>query len=144
MIGEMIVSDGPLVVSTILGSCVSVCLICPSKQAAGIIHYAFPQSTDNSQDPHELRYGNLAISALVQELKNLSGLSENSFVAKIVGGAWANNQDQTLNIGEENTQLARSELQKRGIKLLSEDVGGTQGRKIFFHLQSGRLQVSPL
>ena len=142
MIGELIVTDSPSIISTVLGSCISVCLRCPQKMAGGIIHYALPSHLIQSKDPHHLRYGDYAIAKLVEELKLLTKCTEADFEAKIVGGAWANGPQG--DIGQENIKMAHQELHRFGIRILSEDVGGKVGRKILFHLPSGRLQVATL
>jgi chemotaxis protein CheD len=142
MIGQMILTNEPMIISTVLGSCISVCLLCPEQNAGGIIHYALPTHVAQLKDPHHLRYGDYAINKLVEELKQLTHLTENSFEAKIVGGAWA--ADPKADIGQENIQMAHQELKRLGIKIVSKDVGGKLGRKILYHIPSGRLQVATL
>lgn len=142
MIGDMIVTDQPAIISTVLGSCVSICLSCPKKNAGGIIHYALPSHQAQVKDPNYLRYGDYAIEALIAELKQLTGCSEKDLEAKIVGGAEAIGVHG--DIGQENIKIAYQKLAEFDIKIINHDLGGKVGRKILFHLPSGRLQVATL
>ena len=139
-IAEIVVTKDPVVVCTVLGSCVSVCLFSEEDQAGGIIHYALPHLSEGQHD-NLLRYGDQAIKILVDELCKITGQSAEAFSAKIVGGA--NNiasEHPAQKIGEANVKIARKLLAQYGIKIVGEDVGGVQGRKILFHIQTGRLQ----
>ena len=44
-------------------------------------------------------------------------------------------------IGDRNIEQTRLELQKLGIPLLVEDVGGNLGKVIDFYLEDGRMKV---
>ena len=136
-IAELIVTSEPVVISTVLGSCISVCLYSPSAKAGGMIHYALPEAQGGNEDP--LRYGNFAIPKLVHELEELTGKSD--FIAKIIGGA--NNigsEKAHHNIGDANLNMARKVLRQLKIKIVGEDVGGAVGRKALFYVKTGRLQ----
>lgn len=140
-IAELIVTSEPVVISTVLGSCVSVCLFSRSARAGGMIHYALPKAEGVHEEP--LRYGNFAIPQLVRELEAMTGTSD--FVAKIVGGA--NNigsEKAYYNIGDENVNTAREILRQLGVEIVAEDVGGNDGRKVLFHTMTGRLQSAPV
>lgn len=148
---EMFVSSEPTVISTVLGSCISVCLYCPQKEMGGMIHYALPSPDygPTEKNPEhknsDLRYGNLAIQKLIQSLEKITGLSCEKFVAKIVGGgAVMDELKQSSSIGPLNAAMARDMLKARKISIIGEDVGGTSGRKVYFYSDSGRLRVSLL
>ena len=44
-------------------------------------------------------------------------------------------------IGDRNVEQTKVELQKLGIPILVEDVGGSLGRVIDFYLEDGRMKV---
>lgn len=139
-IGQLIVSKEPIVISTVLGSCVSVCLHSPHKKAGGMIHYAMPKYPGSASD-EPLRYGNLAIPELIRKLEELTSESATCFVAKVIGGANGIGSIETQkNIGETNIQIAKELLIKHEIKIIGEHVGGSVGRKALFHVATGRLQ----
>jgi chemotaxis receptor (MCP) glutamine deamidase CheD len=145
MIAEIFVGNEPTLVSTVLGSCVSVCLYLEGGGAGGIIHFALPDSTTAGSDAETLRYGDLAIPELIQQLQDLTGETPRRFLAKVVGGASTLSKFGTLScIGESNVNQARQVLARHGIQIVNEDVGGDSGRKILFYPQTGRVQVALL
>ena len=142
-IGELFVSQKPQIISTVLGSCVSVCLFHSKSKTGGMIHFAHAAAVSNHGQSHDFRYGELAVPALVKELKRLSGTNHNEFVAKIIGGANSEaTKNSGYNIGEENINLARSILKNLQIPVIGESVGGTKGRKARFHIDTGQLQMA--
>jgi chemotaxis protein CheD len=48
----------------------------------------------------------------------------------------------TLNMGERNVRAAREALERAGIPVLSENVGGDYGRSVRFAVGQGRTTVS--
>jgi two-component system chemotaxis response regulator CheB len=142
-IGEIILSPKPSIISTVLGSCVSVCLFSPTKKMGGMIHYAHPKRLSEYGQDEDYRYGDIAIPALVEELEAATGESSNTFVAKVVGGASEIAGAQSgFDIGSENIKMAKTILNHYGIKIVSEDTGGSLGRKVLFHTATHRLQVA--
>jgi two-component system chemotaxis response regulator CheB len=142
-VGELIVSGSPLTVTTVLGSCVSVCLFSRNGKGGGIIHYALPQVPGHLAKDEALRYGEYAIAALICELKRVTGEELSAFQAKVVGGA-VEEQANAPQAGLENVILAKQMLSDATIPIVGEAVGGSVGRKVIFHIPSGRLQVAKL
>jgi chemotaxis protein CheD len=70
-------------VSTILGSCVAVCLYDPIAQIGGINHFMLPFW--NGQGLASPKYGNIAIERLVEKMISL-GCKKNNLKAKVFGG----------------------------------------------------------
>lgn len=134
--GQIVTSGQPLMVSTILGSCVSICLWDPEARVGGINHYLLPNNPLNGQV--DLRYGNTAIERLIERLLAL-GVKKQRIVAKIVGGAsiLTNFSDARKSIGDQNVDIARKLLAKHGIDVSGEQTGGTRGRKLLFHTGNG-------
>ena len=142
-IAELIVDTAPIVVCTVLGSCVSVCLYSESTVGGGIIHYALPEAPENHND-HPLRYGDFAIADLIQKTSSLLKTPPKNLKAKIVGGAAIKGSSDHLaqRVGAENIKIAKALLEKAQIPIIGLDVGGHHGRKVLFHFQTGRLQVA--
>ena len=129
-------------ISTLLGSCVAVCLWDPVKQQGGMNHYMLPLwNGDGLPTP---KFGNVAIDQLIQRMQNL-GSSKERLIAKVFGGA---NVLATgpghVQIGERNAMLAQELLGKHGIPIKAQDVGGPFGRKIIFNTQTGVVMVGKL
>lgn len=144
-IGEIIISPEPIVISTVLGSCVSVCLHAPISKMGGMNHYAHPKLQSNYGQDEDYRYGDVAIRALVDAMEEATGEPRATFTAKVVGGATEIAAENSgLGMGKENVQQAFTTLRALGIKVIGEDVGGTQGRKALFHTATQRLQVAKI
>lgn len=140
-IGELHVAKAPTIISTILGSCVSVCLFDPETGLGGLIHYALPTKKHaEGTQRSDLNFGDLAIHLLVDKFL-AAGVDPKQLQAKIVGGA-STVKGITQNIGELNVQCARRVLKELGIPVVGEKVGGSTGMKLFFYSDSGRLRVS--
>jgi chemotaxis protein CheD len=146
-IGELIASPEPVVISTVLGSCVAVSLFCQGRThgAGGLIHFALPQKFDDSLHSDLLRFGDVAIPRLVMELERMTGEDCRRFKAKVIGGAQGNRELGTqIQAGPANIAMASALLEQMHIPIVGQDVGGTAGRKVLFFTGSGRLQVAPL
>jgi chemotaxis protein CheD len=134
--GQIVTSGQPLMVSTILGSCVSICLWDPAAKVGGINHYLLPNNPLNGQS--DLRYGNTATERLIETLLGL-GVKKQRIVAKVVGGAsiLSSFGGSRMSIGDQNVDVARKLLAKHGIDVSGEQTGGTRGRKLLFHTGNG-------
>ncbi len=138
-VAELIVTAEPVIISTVLNSNVAVCIYSPSAKAGGMINFALPElPSENAAD--SLRYGNSAISALVQALETLTNESRSTFTAKIIGGTTSSSEKAPRDIGNANIRTANNILRNLGITIIAQDVGGSVGRKALFHVKSGRLQ----
>jgi chemotaxis protein CheD len=60
----------------------------------------------------------------------------------IFGGA--NVLDGLTKIGDSNAEFARTFVRTEGYRLMGEETGGRQGRKLRFHAATGRSQVERL
>ena len=135
--GYILIPKRPTVISAVLGSCVSVCLYDRKRKASGINHYEFPMK--EKSDPSTARYGNVATLALIKMMVD-DGSRGGNMEAQIFGGAH-NPAFSPKDIGKENIRVARRILGKKGIRIVSEDVGGEKGRKIVFDTGNNEIAV---
>lgn len=143
-IGQSCVSKEPIVLSTILGSCVSVCLFSRSFKVGGITHFALPdRSHAKNSARNDYNFGDSAIKLLVKKLHSIYGRISD-LEAKIVGGGKVIEGDLNSDIGTLNIQMARKLLRELKIPVVGEHVGGRSGRMIYFYTETGRLRVSTL
>lgn len=144
-IGELVLGDKDHVISTVLGSCISVCLYSSRTGLGGMIHFALPKAPVGL--PHRnveaLRYGDIAIPWLIEAMQEATGENPKDLSAKVVGGA-SSLGDHRHHVGPENILVAHKILQQFGIPIVGQDTGGTRGRKVIFHPSTGRLQVALL
>ncbi len=114
--------------TTILGSCVAVCLWDKELHIGGMNHYMLPLW--NGQGLASPKYGNIAIEKLINKMKYL-GCKEENLVAKVFGGGRIiNTTYETDSIGDRNVEIALDMLRQRGIKIVKQSTGGERGRKI--------------
>ena len=126
--GEAFVSNDR-VISTILGSCVSVVLYDGFHKLIGVNHYVLVKSDSIVDISQKTRYGIYAIPMLIDAMIE-SGASESNLVAKIFGGANFMAKGR-IKVGFENSSFAINELAKYGIPIVAQDLDQFKSRKIF-------------
>ena len=119
--------------STLLGSCVAVCLFDPALKIGGINHFMLPEMGRSKYgDVDSLLSGNFAMEALLNALIG-RGARKARLQAKAFGGGTIIDSDASApNIGMRNASFAKEWLQREGIPLLSSDFLGPWSRKIIF------------
>lgn len=135
-VGEYHITNKPCIISTILGSCVSVCLY-GSNDFCAINHFLLPKSPQNSTD---LKYGNVSTKLIIQKL--LSHKTKN-LQAKIFGGANVGNSALNLmQIGAQNVAIAKQILNAYNIPINQENTLNTRGQKISFNTKTKAVSIS--
>ncbi|OYT17008.1 MAG: chemotaxis response regulator protein-glutamate methylesterase [Bacteroidetes bacterium 4572_77] len=111
--GKLSASRIPYHFSTILGSCIAVCLWDTEKKIGGMNHYMLPFW--NGEGLSSPKYGNIAIEKLIRKML-LLGCNKKDLKAKIFGGASVINSSQGLyNIGERNIQIVDDSISIRNV-----------------------------
>ncbi len=134
--GEVFASAKPTTVSTILGSCVAVCLWDPQLRIGGLNHFMLAYGAENGLGSG--RFANVAIPRLITLLESEGSLRAN-LRAKVFGGACILRTGKSFggNLGEKNINVAHRMLDRAGIPIIAESVGGDAGRKLIFHTDDG-------
>ncbi len=122
--------------STVLGSCISVCLFDPEAAVGGMNHFLLPAGR-GSESGH-IRFGVNAIEKLINELLK-TGAEKQRLQAKLFGGARmsANLGD----IGRQNAAFTHNFLANEGIGIASESVGGLLARRVIFRPTTGQVKL---
>lgn len=133
--GTLFAHREPHLVTTVLGSCVAVCLWDPVARVGGINHYLLPLW--NGEGLSTPKYGNIAISKLVERVVACGG-SQFRMIAKVFGGAsmW-HSSPGLYQVGERNIDLAQTQLSELKITVVGADLGGNAGRKVIFNTGTG-------
>lgn len=141
--GQLFASSEPSAVTTILGSCVAVCLWDRTQRIGGINHFLLPFSVGNGLASP--RFGNVAVQSLIEKLLTL-GSQRQRLEAKLFGGACVLGAflERENHLGTKNVEAARKLLEAQKIAVVGEDVGGRQGRKLIFHTDEGTTLVKLL
>lgn len=138
--GEYCVVNKPARITTLLGSCVAVCLWDGWRKVAGMNHFLLPAESESSGS--STRYGDVAIDTLLESMAEL-GSGQETLQAQIFGGGAVVEHLVSVgsDIGEKNIRLARSQLAKYGIRIVHQDVGGNSSRKIHLNSATGKVTV---
>ncbi len=141
-VGGIHVSQTPVKITTVLGSCISVCLFDPSTQIGGMNHFLLPGDL-NSPDL-STRYGINAMEILINEMMK-TGANRLRLRAKVFGGA---NIFQTnhrlMMVGERNIRFIRGFLMTEDIPILSERLGGNEGLVVHYFAHRFEVFVKPI
>lgn len=137
--GEFWASTGPEMISTVLGSCVSIALFDPIAGVGGMNHFMLAKDTnmdiDGSRDKHLGRFGEYAMEMLVSDMEK-KGAVFSRCTAKVFGGGNIFNtvtpEGGKVLVGDANIKFAFDYLKSHGIEVKSSDTGGILPRKIFF------------
>ncbi len=140
--GEYYATQGEEVISTLLGSCIAVCLYDPLQGVRGMNHFLLASQrfskTMKFTDSDAGRYGVHYMELLINSLLKL-GAKKKNLQAKAFGGAAVldlqKGADNFMCIGEVNVRFAKEFLRAEKIPLHASDLGGTQGRMIYFFQQ---------
>lgn len=140
--GHVFVSPSPAVVTTVLGSCVAICLWDPEIGVGGLNHYLLPYWAGFGED--STRFGNVAFRRLILDLA-ACGAHKQRLLAKMFGGACVFPGALTkAHLGAKNVDLARKLLGDAGIPIMAEDVGAECARKLIVRTDTGDVWVKRL
>lgn len=144
--GQIFVSSAGEYVSTILGSCVSVCLWDGRLRVGGINHFLVPH--ESAGHPGTERAGNVAMEQLFARMSAL-GCRNGDLTAKVFGGAnvlknGGRAPGHTFHVGTNNVQVAMECLSRARVPVVGQDVLGACGRKVIYNTRDGRVWVKRL
>jgi chemotaxis protein CheD len=136
-IGELYATTRPMVIHTLVGSCVSVCLFDPDRQIGGMNHILLPGRADMTKFDAPARYGIYAMELLINKIMKLGG-NRHGLIAKIFGGAHLLPAISYENgIGRKNVAFVLEFLRNESIRIISYDLEGHESRRIYFHTDTG-------
>ena len=134
--GEHAISDQEDdLITTILGSCVAVCLRDPELNLGGMNHILVPEGGPTNQNARGA--GALAMETLINAMMK-RGAQRHRLTAKVFGGAAV--VEGLSDIGLHNAEFVFGFLRDDGIRVLSQSVGGNRARQVRFWPASGRAQ----
>ncbi|MFN3535494.1 MAG: chemotaxis protein CheD [Desulfatiglandales bacterium] len=136
--GYIYLARSPTIISTVLGSGVSVCVYDKKKMIGAMNCFLYPEIREKGKTT--ALYGNVATIALIR-LMLQEGSKPKHLVAQILGGAYNQEVSKMRDVGSENVRVARKVLSRSGIKIISEDVGGTLGRKVVYDSYTNEVAV---
>jgi chemotaxis protein CheD len=136
-----VVSRPGVMITTLLGSCIAVCLQDPGAQIGGMNHFLLgePGKDDRIADVDLVRYGVHSMELLINEMMR-NGARRDRLKAQMYGGASV--VAGLGDVGKRNIDFARRFLSEEGIPLAHADVGGFSARRVEFLPFDGRARSS--
>ena len=138
------------VVETVLGSCVAATLRVPRLQVAAMCHGALPCCPEEhlrcADFLRGFRYVDFAIRYLACRLYRL-GAQPAEIEVKLFGGADVLQMlrpRRAASVGRQNCEAALKTLSDEGLSPVVADLGGRNGRVIYFHTDCGDVYVRRL
>lgn len=138
--GDFYVSDDAgVVLSTVLGSCIAICLFDPAISTGGMNHFLLAAPGSNTEtDPLKQRlYGAFAMEQLINEMLK-RGANRSTMRAHVYGGS--NIHKAMAHIGTSNANFAREFLKQDGILISNEDTGGSDARRLDLRPATGQIR----
>lgn len=141
--GEFHYAGEPSVVTTVLGSCVSVTMFDRASRTSAICHALLPEG--NPTDA--FRYVDTSILKMLRIFSE-RGVARQQLEVKLFGGSGmlgiARGGKGKGGIGSRNIEIARQVLAAEGLRISAADVGGERGRKLFFYTHTGEVLLKRL
>ena len=137
---------------TVLGSCLSITMFSRRRALGGICHGLLPKCDQQKKGCcgvclDGFKYVDCSIRRMVQ-LFDRHGVKRSDIEVKCFGGAdmftRPIERPGTASIGKQNVTIAEQILKSEGLLLHVVDVGGLQGRKIFFNTHTGEVLLKRL
>jgi len=145
LLGEYYVSRHDEILMTVVGSCVTACILDSVSGIGGMNHFMLPHISrdkwENTRVSAANRYGSFAMEHLINDILKHGGRRENLEIKLFGGGRIMRNM---ANIGQKNIEFVKKYIQTEGLTLLAEDLGGIYPRKILYYPANGRVRVKKL
>jgi chemotaxis protein CheD len=141
--GEFFVSRDPMIVYTVLGSCISACIRDPVAGVGGMNHFMLPEPKEKAHDSwgESTRYGSYAMESLINEILKQGGLKSRLELklfgaGKIYGGQ--------IDVGARNSEWVLNYVKTEGLSVVGRDLGDVCPRKIYYFTESGRVLMKKI
>lgn len=140
--GELYASKRDILIVTVLGSCVSACLIDPVARVAGMNHFMLPsRDGDATLLSEPARYGTHAMEMLINNLLSM-GARRERMEAKVFGAGRV--LPSMTDVGARNADFAIEYLARERIPVKAKDVGGVHARKVYLFADTGKVLVKSI
>ena len=134
-----VITEPEVMLTTVLGSCVAVCLHDPVAHIGGMNHFLLgePDAAHDVRPEEMQRYGVHAMELLINGMMQ-AGAARGRLCGHLYGGA-------TMiaglgSIGSSNAAFARRFMETEGLAVRHCDLGGTSARKVEFLPALGKVR----
>ncbi|SHO43445.1 chemotaxis protein CheD [Desulfopila aestuarii] len=134
--GELVITQEPVMVTTVLGSCVSVTMYHSGSKTASICHGMLPKGGGSDN----FKFVDTSIGYMIKFFQKMK-IAREEIEVKLFGGAdmfsGGRVSVSNLTVGRQNITTAIRCLKGFGLTIAASDVGGKNGRKLIFRTDSG-------
>ncbi len=134
--GDLVAVEESVVVTTVLGSCISITMFHANSGAAAICHAMQPRGGGSEN----FKYVDSSVQYMVQFFSRRK-IPREEIQVKLFGGAdMFKSAEQKIccaTVGSQNITAALQCLKANGLVPITRDVGGRMGRKLIFKTDSG-------
>jgi len=141
-IGEGGIFIKPTIVSTVLGSCVSVTFYCRRKKTGAIFHALLPkipEAIEAKLFQDRFKYVDSAIKHIIHTLQR-RGIEHDQIEVKVFGGS-EGAFNGVIRTGASNIMAAYEVLNKHKLQITASDIGGSMGRNLVFVSSTGEVFI---
>jgi chemotaxis protein CheD len=141
--GELAASrtHGHQLASIGLGSCIGLVLLDAKYPLVGLAHIMLPDSNGDLESSAG-KFADRAVPALLEQMASI-GAGRARLQAVLVGGAqmFSFGGASRLDIGRRNEEATREALALAGITVYATATGGSKGRTVRVHVETGHVTV---
>lgn len=143
--GEYYFTRKPMLIVTVLGSCVAACIRDRISGIGGMNHFMLPEGGGDPAGPvsASMRYGAYAMEVLINQLLKAGARREN-LEAKVFGGGNVLRGFTAMNVGERNARFVLDFLKAEKIPVVAQDLNDIHPRKVYFFPATGKVLVKKL
>lgn len=143
--GEFFVSSEPMIVYTVLGSCISACIRDPVADVGGMNHFMLPAPNEHQSGDawggESTRYGSYAMERLINEILKRGGMKHRLEI-KLFGAGRI--YEGNIDVGARNIEWVLTYLKIEGLASVKTDLGDVYPRKLYYFTDSGRVLMKKL
>jgi chemotaxis protein CheD len=143
-IADLLVSNNPSAILTTysLGSCLGISVYDSVAKAGGLLHIMLPDSNIDrvKAASRPAMFADSGLGILIEEAAKLR-VQESRMVICVAGGAQFMDATAFFNIGKRNYIALRDLLERRGLQIHAEAVGGLVSRSMYLNLETGEVRI---
>jgi len=137
--GQLHVATEPTEITTVLGSCVAVCVWDAVAQVGGMCHFMLPDAIGGKAD--SARFAKYALPELVDRIVAKGGLRHRIQARVYGGGTMLNTATSENDLGSKNVKAATEWLESARVPVIEQEVRGNHGRRVVFRTNDGSATV---
>ena len=149
--GEIFYGNKPTLITTILGSCLSITMFSKKTKYSAISHCQLPfgnkRGVSYLKCTEPYKYVDCTITKMLETFEKMS-IPKEEIEIKIFGGgdviATRKERENPKTIGKQNIIAAINLFNKYELSVTASDIGGKEGRKIFFVTDTGEIYLKRL